>query len=60
MNEQLDRIEQKLDATYKSAEKMRKYFLWSTVITLSLIILPLVVIPFVLPAFLAAQGLGGL
>ncbi|MBY0473174.1 hypothetical protein K2Q00_02730 [Patescibacteria group bacterium] len=60
MNEQLDRIEQKLDATYKSAEKMRKYFLWSSIITLSFLILPLVVIPFVLPAFLASQGVSGI
>lgn len=57
MDEQLNRIEQKLDATYKSGEKMRKYFLWSTIITLSFLILPLVIMPFVLPAFLAAQGI---
>ncbi len=60
MDEQLNRIEQKLDATYKSAEKMRRYFLLSTIITLSLLVLPLVVIPFVLPAFLASQGITGL
>ncbi|OGC88354.1 hypothetical protein A2419_00675 [Candidatus Adlerbacteria bacterium RIFOXYC1_FULL_48_26] len=60
MDEQLNRIEQKLDATYKSAEKMRKYFLWSAIITLSFILLPLVIIPLVLPAFLASQGVGGI
>lgn len=57
MDEQLNRIEQKLDATYKSAEKMRRYFFWSSVITLSFLLLPLVVIPLVLPMFLASQGI---
>lgn len=67
MHEQLDRIELKLaemegkiDATFRSSEKMRKYFLWTSIITLGLIILPLLVIPLFVPAFLASQGVGGL
>lgn len=65
MNEQLDRIEAKLadlqgkvDATYASAEKMRKYFLWALWITLGAIVIPLLILPAVLPAFLASQGVG--
>ena len=59
MEEQLKSIEQKLleldtkvVATYRSSEKMRKYFLWTLVITLIVLIGPLLILPFVIPAFL--------
>lgn len=65
MQEQLDRIELKLaelegklDATYASAEKMRKYFLWTLIITLGAIVIPLLILPAVIPSFLASQGVG--
>lgn len=64
MPEQLSRIETKLvelegkiDATYKSAEKMRKYFLWTGIITVAVIIIPLLILPFVIPAFLSSVTL---
>ncbi len=67
MQDQLDRIEIKLaelqtkvDATYVSAEKMRKYFLWTGFITVVVIIIPLLVLPLFLPAFLSSQGLDSL
>ncbi|MDO8518081.1 MAG: hypothetical protein Q7S26_02210 [bacterium] len=63
MNEQLDTIERtlaelqgKIDATYASSEKMRKYFLWMLIITVGAIIVPLFLLPFFVPAFLASQG----
>ena len=63
MPEQLDRIEVKLaelqgkiDATYESSEKMRKYFLWTMIITVGMIVIPLLILPLFLPAFLASQG----
>jgi hypothetical protein len=63
MQEQLDRMEIKLaeletkvDATFKSSEKMRKYFLWTMWVTIALIIIPLLILPAVLPSFLASQG----
>lgn len=58
MEEQLNRIEQKLDATYAAVEKMRKYFLWTGIITVGLIVIPLLIIPLFVPAFLASQGVG--
>jgi len=65
--EQLDRIEKKLadvevklDATYKSAEKMRKYMMWTAIITVVVIVIPLLILPALLPSFLASQGVGGL
>ncbi len=58
-NSQLDRIEKKLadvevklDAVLKSSEKMRKYFLWTLIITAAVIIIPLFILPLLLPAFL--------
>lgn len=67
MNEQLDRIETKLaqleakvDALYASSEKMRRYFLWTLIITIGVILIPLFILPLFLPAFLASQGVGAL
>ncbi len=67
MQEQLDRIEvklaelqTKLDATYASGEKMRKYFMWSAIITVAVIVIPLLILPLFLPSFLVSQGVGSL
>jgi hypothetical protein len=64
MPEQLSRIELKLaelegkiDATYKSAEKMRKYMMWTAIITVAVIVIPLLILPFVIPAFLSSVTL---
>jgi len=37
-------------------EKMRKYFLWTMIITVGMIVIPLLILPLFLPAFLASQG----
>jgi hypothetical protein len=62
---QLDRMEKKLaelegavNATYRSVERMRKYFFWTGVITIGVIVVPLLLIPLFLPAFFASQGVG--
>lgn len=67
MPEQLSEIEKKLvmleaklDSTYQSVEKVRKYMLWTAIITVGVIVLPLLILPLFLPAFLASQGIGGL
>ena len=52
MDEQLQRIEQKVDALYASSEKMRKYFLWTLIITAAVIVVPLLILPLVIPFFL--------
>jgi len=61
MQEQLDRIEIKLaelqgkiEATYESSEKMRKYMLWGFWITVGAIVVPLLILPLVIPAFLSS------
>lgn len=62
---QLDRIEIKLaelegkvDAALTSVEKIRKYMMWTGIITIVVIIVPLFLMPLFVPAFLASQGVG--
>ena len=44
-------LEQKIDAIYASVEKTRKYFQWTLIITIVVIVLPLVLMLFALPSF---------
>ena len=59
--EQLTRIEQKIDATYVAAEKTRKYILTMLVVTLITIALPLlaavVMVPLLMSSLASAYGL---
>ena len=48
----LEAQEKKLDDIYKSAEKTRKYFLWTLIVTVVMIVLPLVGLAVVIPWFL--------
>ena len=52
----LAELEQKIDAVYKSAEKTRKYFLWTIIGSVVLFVLPLIGLIFVIPQFLNAIG----
>ncbi len=52
----LGRIEEKLDATYRSTEQTRKYFLWTLIITIALFVLPTIGLLFAIPSFLATYG----
>ena len=45
--------EQKLDQIYRSVEMMRKYFLWTFILTIVLFILPLIGLLFVIPKVLS-------
>lgn len=47
-------LEKKIDEIYVSVEKTRKYFLWTMIITLAVIILPLIVLAFVIPSFISS------
>ena len=51
-NEILQKIQeqdQKLADIYRSIEKMRKYFLWTLVITIATVVLPLLALAFIIP-----------
>ena len=50
----LAEIEAKVDAVYKSAEKTRKYFMWTLIISVVLFVLPLIALVFVIPQFITA------
>ena len=52
----LAELEQKIDAIYKSAEKTRKYFMWTLILSVVFLVLPLIALIFVIPQFLNAIG----
>jgi len=43
--------ETKLDSIYKSVERMRKYFLWTLIVTVATIVLPLIGLMIAIPWF---------
>jgi TRAP-type mannitol/chloroaromatic compound transport system permease small subunit len=49
-------LEQKIDAMYASVEKLRKYFLWTGIITVVLFVLPLIGLVFAVPSFIKSYS----
>lgn len=49
----IDDQQAKIDAMYVSVEKLRKYFLWTLVVTVVTIALPLVAMMFILPSLVS-------
>jgi hypothetical protein len=49
----LDALEKKIDDIYVSVEKTRKYFFWTGVITVAVIVLPLLALPFAIGQFMS-------
>lgn len=54
----LEEQDKKMDAIYVSVEKMRKYFLWTLIISILVIVLPLLGLIFIIPQFLDTLQLG--
>ena len=55
----LDKIEaqeKKIDAIYASVEKTRKYFLWTMIITIAMVVLPLLGLVVIIPWFLKVMS----
>lgn len=48
----LEDQEKKIDDIYKSVEKTRKYFLWTLIITVVMVVLPLIGLAVVIPMFM--------
>jgi len=48
----LEEQDQKLELIYKAVEKMRKYFLWTMIITIALIVIPVIGLAVVIPSFI--------
>ena len=49
----LEEQNKKIDGIYKSVEKTRKYFLWTLIISIVVVVLPLIGLLFVIPQFLS-------
>lgn len=53
LQKKIDEQEIKIDAIYKSVEKIRKYFLMTIWVTVITVVLPLIALAFVIPAFMS-------
>lgn len=58
-------LEAKIDAIFVSVEKTRKYFFWTMIVTVVVVVVPAVGLLFAIPAFLnnyvgGIQGIEGL
>ena len=51
--EKLEEQGKKIDSIYKSVEKTRKYFFWTLIISIVVVVLPLIGLLFVIPQFLS-------
>ena len=54
VQQQLAEQNAKIDAVYKSSERLRKYFMWTLIITVATIVLPLIGLAFVVPYYLSS------
>ena len=55
----LDRLkknEEKLEQIFISVEKTRKYFFWTMVITVALVVLPIIGLVFAIPQFMSTYS----
>ncbi len=53
---ELDALHAKIDATFQSAEKTRKYLLWALIITIAVIVIPLLILPFAIGSLLSSYA----
>jgi hypothetical protein len=56
IDQRLAALETKIDAMYVTVEKLRKYFLWTGIITVVLFVLPLIGLMFAIPSFLQSYS----
>jgi type IV secretory pathway component VirB8 len=52
----LQKQEKKIDAIYASAEKTRRYFMWTLILSVALFVLPLVGLLFMLPSVMSLMS----
>lgn len=57
MEARLAAQEQKLDAIYRSVEKTRKYFKWTLIVTIVVMVVPAIGLIFAIPAFIRSVSL---
>ena len=60
----IDEQQAKIDKMYESVEKLRKYFLWTLIITGVTVVVPLIILMFALPSIMgmltSTTSLGGI
>ena len=56
LEQKLTEQDQKLDKIYASIEKMRKYFFWTMIVTIGMIVLPIIALVAIIPWFLSVMG----
>jgi type II secretory pathway component PulF len=56
----MEEQDKKLQEIHRSVEKMRKYFLWTIIISVVFIVLPLIALVFIIPQFLNSFDLNSL
>lgn len=56
MKQRMTMLEQKIDAIYATTEKTRKYFLWTMIITIALVVLPAIGLVFAIPSFISSYS----
>ena len=49
----IEEQEKKIDAIYASVEKLRKYFLWTLIVTAVTVIVPLIIFLFAIPLLMS-------
>jgi uncharacterized protein YqhQ len=52
INNRIQELNNKLDEIYRSVEKTRKYFMWTLIATILVVVLPLIGLMLVVPYFL--------
>jgi hypothetical protein len=60
LNQRLADLEKKVDEIWRSAEQIRKIFLWTLIIGVGMVILPLIGLAFAIPSFLKTFDTSGL
>ena len=56
IRKQLEEQRGKIDEIYTSVEKIRKYFLWTLIVTIVVIVLPLIGLVAVIPGFISTYS----
>lgn len=57
----LQKNEEKLEKIFVSVEKMRRYFLWTLIVTVLVVVLPAIGLAFAIPEFMSTYGqIGGM
>lgn len=60
LEKKLQQLESKIDAAYRSAERTRRMFMWTLIISVATIMLPLLGLIILIPLYVQTLEIGGL